>query len=384
VTFVQAGTGAVQRTAQAKMRDVVSAKDFGAVGDGVTDDTAAIQAAMDASSGVHLPVGVYKITAALRMNNNNFVVGEGRGSQILATHNGAVFRGKDVTPASGTNVRRYSGGGRDFSIYGPGTGLTASIALDMRGCTMFKWSNVLIQNINTGVTHGDGYSSYYNEYFGVDISDVIVGHYNTTLGNENTVFGGRVNSCTFGTIDSDCSHNKYFGIAIEAFTTGHTISGASAVGTHYISSRLEGGTTGININSNAQDTVILAPYYQALTTELVDSGAKTVIFSDLGFKTRYGSLVQCISKQTVNQAIGPISANSVSQIAFTLTAPSGTSFLPGDAFSVTLPASWPGSLMAGPLIVGGTNTVYLPVYNYTASPVSLAAANYVFTAIKAT
>ena len=34
--FIQAGTGAVQRTVESKLQDVVSVKDFGAVGDGVT------------------------------------------------------------------------------------------------------------------------------------------------------------------------------------------------------------------------------------------------------------------------------------------------------------------------------------------------------------
>ena len=54
--FLQAGTGAVARTAQAKMREFLTPEDFGAVGDNTTDDTAAMTAAMTAavSSGLRL------------------------------------------------------------------------------------------------------------------------------------------------------------------------------------------------------------------------------------------------------------------------------------------------------------------------------------------
>jgi hypothetical protein len=68
ITFLQAGTGAVQRSVQDKLRETVSVKDFGAVGDGITDDTAAIQNAINAcfaGSTLNFPLGVYLISSTI-------------------------------------------------------------------------------------------------------------------------------------------------------------------------------------------------------------------------------------------------------------------------------------------------------------------------------
>lgn len=67
LSFTQAGTGAVERTIDGKLKEVISVKDFGAIGDGTTDDTAAIKAALTAADGgfVFVPTGIYRITSPL-------------------------------------------------------------------------------------------------------------------------------------------------------------------------------------------------------------------------------------------------------------------------------------------------------------------------------
>lgn len=90
--FVQAGTGAVTRTAQNKMRDIISVKDFGAVGDGVTDDRAAIVLALAAAknSALYFPAGTYLISNSISLDStytNMRLFGDGASSVLKLGNN---------------------------------------------------------------------------------------------------------------------------------------------------------------------------------------------------------------------------------------------------------------------------------------------------------
>jgi hypothetical protein len=101
VGFLQAGSGAAPTTVQAKLRETVSVKDFGAVGDGVTDDTAAIQAALGSGAkNVYFPAGQYKTTATIDRPTTIRMYGDGAfASTIVAYHNNSIIRTAPVALA---------------------------------------------------------------------------------------------------------------------------------------------------------------------------------------------------------------------------------------------------------------------------------------------
>ena len=70
--YTPAGASAVPTTVQAKLRESVSVLDFGAVGDGVTDDTTAIQAALNSGYSVFIPDGTYLVSSALSVTGEVF------------------------------------------------------------------------------------------------------------------------------------------------------------------------------------------------------------------------------------------------------------------------------------------------------------------------
>jgi hypothetical protein len=121
IGFIQSGTGAVARTAQDKQRETVSVKDFGAKGDLVTDDTAAIASAISAvtSAGgeVFLPVCAgYKTTAPLTVPSNVTLRGQHRYNSFISffpTASGqAAIQAVSASNVTITNLRARNNGAR--------------------------------------------------------------------------------------------------------------------------------------------------------------------------------------------------------------------------------------------------------------------------------
>lgn len=121
-TFLQAGAGAVTRSVNDKLREVISVKDFGAVGDGLTDDTAAIQNAVARVSVLGggtlvfepgktyrvLPTGGGSGAVLMHFIGCNGVVIEGNGSKILTGSVTLIQRLINLNACSDVIIRNIS------------------------------------------------------------------------------------------------------------------------------------------------------------------------------------------------------------------------------------------------------------------------------------
>ena len=142
IGFLESSANAVARSVENKLQDVVSLKDFGAVGDGTTDDTSALNdflAAVGNGLAGFIPDGTYRFTAPLDavIANNITLYGPG---YLLYTGTAAPA---DNLLTFGDGVSAYQFLNLSFGGIGSSTALTANFAIRVR-----KFIGV---NLNTNI-----------------------------------------------------------------------------------------------------------------------------------------------------------------------------------------------------------------------------------------
>lgn len=139
-----------------------NAVDFGVVGNGVANDTTALQEAINSSittgKPLYLPPGTYKITSGLKAESSNFCMfGAGMRVSVLAPNSNS-FDALTIGPKEEGSGNVPGGYCRDFGIKGGGSGAEIGKAgvESTSGKAAFKLHGMRLYEItNVGVFDGD-------------------------------------------------------------------------------------------------------------------------------------------------------------------------------------------------------------------------------------
>ena len=183
INYNEGSTGAVTCTLESKLQESVSVKDFGAVGDGVANDTVAIQSAVTACAGkaLYFPAGTYLVSSAITLVSNIHIYGAGQEvSKILVEGSSDIniFVGVNVTQISmsdlwlyGNSVSSGSGSGFAFYIYQNTSATSSGQDYRVNRCRFdnFKgdyWVRILNENVTYPLNNIFITENLFNSYTG--------------------------------------------------------------------------------------------------------------------------------------------------------------------------------------------------------------------------
>lgn len=148
-TIIAQGT-TTPRALATRFAEVINVKDFGATGDGITDDTAAVQAAISVGKAVYIPSGTYRITSPLNVaTQGQLVYGDGYQS-FISCQNGTCF---NVTTGNVTFT--------DLRIWGGYTPSNIGILCSGFQC---KFQNIDMRFFDIGLRWTGGFHMFINDW----------------------------------------------------------------------------------------------------------------------------------------------------------------------------------------------------------------------------
>jgi hypothetical protein len=316
VTYTPAGTGAVTTDVQTKLRETVSVKDFGAVGDGVTNATSAIQAAIDAcfTSGqtVYVDAGTYAVTS-IKIYPNTILEFDANAT-FKQTANGFAIRTSTSPSVTVPNTSvRYA------KIYNAQINMNSctGAAIFLEGAQSCVVDNAVITNVGSGTfTYDDGVTNNANYRTSAIMIKGITGvagpYYNqinhcrasgggssstnsgiwlgTTIGSTDNQRANlnQVNQCVFTSFGEGISmwvgsDNRFIQPEVSSCGTGIVVGNTTLYtlnsnGNSFQQVYAESCTTGMNLTTLSLDTTIFGfSSLSGTTTGLVDNGERTYV-----------------------------------------------------------------------------------------------------------
>lgn len=264
ISITYTPTGGTARTQASKNAETLSVKDFGATGDGVTDDTAAIKAAiakaaLSAGDGVAKTVvftdGTFLISETITLPNRVALRGENtRATMIQAT---AGFTGSWMFNAVNGTVSMFDSRIENMflncnNVAGLG-GILSDAWQENSGTrnvviAYFRTSGIKFQNGYGGaasckVSHTEIFGSTSGADYGIDVQQIsLTGNF--VLHVSDTTIAGGVHSLDYDNLTG-------------AFTPGLTLTGGTSGATGVISSIIASGPSGtlrlLNVDGAFQD-----------------------------------------------------------------------------------------------------------------------------------
>lgn len=276
-------------TLPAAIEAAVPASSYGAKGDGVTDDTRALQAALDSLAGRTLVMhpGIYKITSTLRVIAHHTRI-EGNGAVIEHHGEGAAV---DFRPINGAiypqeaRLRQF-----DVNVHREGA---SGVAIRASHSSFDDIYVTLRRSAGSSVgfdlvgdeAHGSG--PYYNSFRNCSVQGQGAGQIGVRLRsvaplfrgpNANTWLGGRMGQCQVGIAVSGCG-NSFYNPTMEGCGTAMTFD--SAAENFVFGSYLEVCPNGFLFSPNTEGNAVIGVFGTGVGIFTQDQGKANWTLSDI-------------------------------------------------------------------------------------------------------